>query len=217
MTVNVKICGITDKEALLAAEAAGASHIGLMFYAPSPRAVDLALARDLAARVPAGIMRVGVFVDPEDALLDTTLEAVPLDYVQLHGSESRERVAEIKRRTGKPIIKAVPVANSTDVQIAHTFEGVADFLLFDAKPPKSRPNSLPGGTGLSFDWRLLSDEVWPVPWFLAGGLTAENVSVAIMKTGARFVDVSSGVEDEPGKKNPDKIRAFVEAAQGAQE
>ncbi len=215
MTVNVKICGINTVDALVAAEQAAASHIGLNFYPPSPRFIGPEQAQNLSSRVPHGIMRVGVFVNPDNDLLTRTLASVSLDYVQLHGSESLDRVREIKQHFDKPVIKAVPISDATDVQTAHAFEDVADFLLFDTKPPKSIAASMPGGTGLAFDWDLLTGESWSIPWFLAGGLTPENVADAVRQTGAAYVDVSSGVESEPGVKSPEKIMAFTKAAQGA--
>ena len=214
MAINVKICGITTPGALMAASSAGASHMGLNFYPPSPRAVTLDAAADLAGQAPDGLTRVGVFVDPDDSLLNAVLGAVPLDWVQLLGAESGTRVAEIGAAFAKPVVKAISIADRGDIELAHSYENVADFLLFDAKPPKSMAHSLPGGTGLAFDWTLIAGETWSVPWILAGGLTRDNVGEAISRTGARFVDVSSGVEDEPGVKSPAKIKAFVEAAQG---
>jgi len=215
MSIQIKICGIGSHEALETAAEAGASHIGLMFYPPSPRAVAVELAAELADAAPQGVKRVGVFVDPDDALLEATLAAVSLDLVQLHGREAQARVDAVRQTFGKPVIKAVPIADPDDVAAAHGYEEVADFLLFDAKPPKSMPRSLPGGTGLTFDWRLIAGETWGVPWILAGGLTPENVAEAIARTGARFVDVSSGVERSPGVKDPKKIKAFIEAARSA--
>lgn len=164
----------------------------------------------LAADVPPGVARVGLFVNPDDALLDAVLARVPLDILQLHGSESPERVARIKARTGLPVMKAVGVADAADLEALWDYGLVADMLLVDAKPPKDA--ALPGGNGLSFDWRLLVGRKWLKPWMLAGGLTPENVAEAVRLTGARIVDVSSGVESAPGQKDAGLIRAFVAAA-----
>jgi phosphoribosylanthranilate isomerase len=208
MTVAAKICGINAPDALAAAVAGGARLVGFVFYPPSPRHLTLAAAAALATAVPAGITRVGVFVDPEDALLRAVLEKVPLDLLQLHGQESPERVAAIKSGFGKPAMKAVPVAGAADLDIARRYFGVADRLLFDAKPPKDAA-ALPGGNGLALDWQLLRASRWPMPWILSGGLTAENIGEAVATSGARIVDVSSGVESAPGVKDPARIRAFL--------
>lgn len=208
--VRVKICGLTRPQDLDAVAAAGAAYAGLVFFAKSPRFVSLAAARALAVEAPAGLARVGLFVDTDDATLDAVLAEVPLDILQLHGKESPERVAALKARHGLPVMKAVGVAGADDLAALTTYGRVADMLLVDAKPPKDAV--LPGGNGLSFDWRLIAGRRWPVPWMLAGGLTPENVAEAMMLTGARQVDVSSGVESAPGHKDAAKIAAFVAAA-----
>jgi phosphoribosylanthranilate isomerase len=215
MPIDVKICGLKTPETLRAAVEAGAGYIGFMFYPRSPRNVTPQEAAALAMIVPRGVRKVGVFVDPTDAVLSTVLRVVPLDIIQLHGKESPERVAEIRARTGKPVFKAIAISDPDDVALAHTYESAADFLLFDAKPPKAMPSALPGGNGLSFDWDLIAGETWTRGWILSGGLTQENVAGAIAQSGARFVDVSSGVEDGPGVKSPAKIEAFIEAARNA--
>ncbi len=211
MGIEAKICGITSAEALGAAIDGGADYVGFVFFPPSPRALDVEAAAALAARAN-GVKRVGVFVDPDDGLLDRVLKKVPLDLIQLHGSETPERVKAVRARTGLPVIKAVPLGGSNDLTAARPFEDVADFLLFDAKPPKSMAGALPGGNALRFDWEILRDAVVARPWFLSGGLDAGVVGEAIRIAGASAVDVSSGVEDRPGVKSPEKIRAFLKAA-----
>ncbi len=211
MTVRAKICGLSDEVAVNAAVASGAAFVGLVFYARSPRAVSPGEAARLAALVPPGTGRVGLFVDADDAAIDTVLERVPLDMLQLHGGESPDRVAALRRRTGIKMMKVISVAGPQDLERAPAYFGVADWLMFDAKPPKDMPDTLPGGNALAFDWLLLKDWDFPLPWMLAGGLTATNVATAVRLSRARYVDTSSGVEDRPGRKNPEKIRAFLEA------
>lgn len=207
---QVKICGLRRPEHIVAAAEAGARYVGFVFFPKSPRAVSVDEAADLAGQVPVGVARVGLFVDPGDALLEETLARVPLDIVQLHGSESPDRVAAVKALTGLPVMKAVGLSGPADLPALTEHGLVADMLLVDAKPPKGA--DLPGGNGLSFDWRLLVGRRWLRPWMLAGGLTAQNVAEAIRLTGAPVVDVSSGVETEPGVKDEGLIRAFVMAA-----
>lgn len=198
-------------DALEAAVGAGADYVGFVFYPPSPRSLEVETAAALAAEAR-GVKRVGVFVDPDDDLLDRVLEAVPLDLLQLHGGESPDRVRAVKDRTGLPVIKAVPIAGRDDLVAAAAYQDTADFLLFDAKPPKSMADALPGGNALRFDWEILRDARVAKPWFLSGGLDAGVVADAIRTARAPAVDVSSGVEDRPGVKSPEKIRAFLKAA-----
>ncbi|MFM9844774.1 MAG: phosphoribosylanthranilate isomerase [Dongiaceae bacterium] len=212
MTVDVKICGINSTPALEAAVKGGARFVGLNFYARSPRALDAEAAAALAGRVPRGISRVGVIVDESNETIDGILRQVPLDMLQLHGQETPARVGEIRRRFGKPVMKAIRVAAAFDVESAAAFDGTADWLLFDAKAPPQMTDALPGGNAISFDWGLLADRRWNRPWMLSGGLNAGNLAEAVRMTGARGVDVSSGVEDRPGVKNPEKIAAFLELA-----
>ena len=207
---QVKICGLRRAEHVAAAAEAGARYVGLVFFPKSPRAVSAPEAAALARQVPLGIARVGLFVDPDDSLLDRTLADVPLDMIQLHGSESPDRVAAVKALTGLPVMKAVGLSGPDDLPALTDYGLVADMLLVDAKPPQGA--DLPGGNGLAFDWRLLAGRRWLRPWMLAGGLTAQNVAEAIRLTGAPAVDVSSGVETEPGQKDESLIRAFVAAA-----
>lgn len=210
--IRVKICGITDSADIPAAILAGARYVGFVFFPPSPRNLSLTEAAFIARSVPEGICKVALTVDADDALLDRLLDAVPLDMLQLHGRESPQRVAVVQERFGLPVMKAVGVAGEGDLPALDDYARVADQILVDAKPPKDA--DLPGGNGLAFDWRLIAGRRWPVPWMLAGGLTPENVAEAIRMTGARQVDVSSGVESAPGVKDAARIRAFVAAATG---
>jgi len=217
MRVLVKICGLADAAGVDAAVEAGADMLGFVFYPPSPRAVTPAAAAALSARHPGGPLRVGLFVDADDATLRAALAAVPLDLLQLHGSEPPDRVQEIRRRFGLPVMKAVGIATRSEVAEAIAAFGLAcDRLLFDAKPPpEGTPGALPGGNAAAFDWSVLRGASVPVPWLLAGGLTPANVARAIAVSGAPGVDVSSGVERTRGVKDPALIRAFVAAARAA--
>ena len=208
MTLETKICGLSTAEAVDAAVAGGARWVGFMTYPRSPRHVATETLRTLARRVPGTVGRVGVFVDPDDALIDERLAAGALDLLQLHGSETAQRVADIKHRTGKPIMKVIKIAEATDVErgIA-TYAAVADRLMFDAAE-----GILPGGNATAFDWTILSGRTVPLPWVLAGGLTADNLAEAVRVTGARTVDVSSGVESSRGVKSIELIRAFLRHA-----
>jgi phosphoribosylanthranilate isomerase len=211
----VKICGITHATALAAAIEGGADFVGFIFYPDSPRYVAPGRAAALGAATPKEVGRVGVFVDPADAVLAQTLARVHLDLLQLHGRESAERVAEIRARFGLPVIKSVAISCARDVEGAGEFTQAADWLLFDAKPPR-RPGALPGGNAVPFDWSLLAGRGWEIPHLISGGLDAENVGEALSSTGARGADVSSGVERAPGDKDPEKIAAFLRAARNAQ-
>lgn len=208
--VRVKICGIRTEADLAAVVAAGAAYVGLNFFAKSPRFVTHDQARALAHAAPEGLCKVGLVVNAEDAALDALVAAVPLDMLQLHGSETPERVAAVRARYGLPVMKAIGVADEGDLAAVFDYSLVADQILVDAKPPKNA--ALPGGNGLSFDWRLVAQRRWLRPWMLAGGLTPDNVAEAIRLTNARQVDVSSGVESAPGVKDAGKITAFVRAA-----
>jgi phosphoribosylanthranilate isomerase len=212
MTLAAKICGLNDAAGIAAAVAGGAGFVGFVFYPPSPRAVTPGQAGELAAKVPAGITRVGLFVDADDDAIAATLAAVPLDLLQFHGAESPARVAEAKRRFGLPVMKAIRVAAASDLDEAAPYFDSADWLLFDAKPPRDFKGALPGGNGLAFDWQLLGARDWPLHWMLSGGLDANNLAEAVATTHAKVVDVSSGVETRPGVKDPAKIAAFLRAA-----
>ncbi len=205
---EIKICGLSEPATLDAAVAAGADHVGFVFFAASPRHVEVERAAALAARVPDRVGRVGVFVDADDALIEPAVGAGRLTAVQLHGADPA-RAAAVKARFGIDVWAAVAVATRRDVEAAAAFRGAADRLLFDAKAPKGA--SLPGGNALRFDWRLLDGVAMSMAWGLAGGLDAGNVAEAVGATGAPLVDVSSGVEDAPGVKSADRIRAFVKA------
>jgi phosphoribosylanthranilate isomerase len=213
MSIEAKICGLSSEAAVEAAVVGGAAYVGFVFYPPSPRSVSPARAGELCQMVPASVRRVGLFVDADDAAIAAALEAAPLDILQFHGGETPERVAAVRHRFGCKVMKAISVAGPQDAAAASRYESVADLLLFDAKPPP-RPNALPGGNGLVFDWQLIAGRDWRLPWMLSGGLTAELLPEAVRISGATAVDVSSGVERRPGEKNPDKIRAFLAVARG---
>ena len=208
--VSVKICGISTVDDVRACAGVGANYMGLVFFEKSPRNITIPAARDLALAAPVGLAKVALVVNPSDAELDAIAGTVPLDMIQLHGRETPERVAEVKARYGLPVMKAVGIADANDLPKLESYFGVADQILVDAKPPKG--GELPGGNGLSFDWRLIAGRRWPCPWMLAGGLTPENVAEAVKMTGTKQVDVSSGVEDAPGQKNAELIQKFVQSS-----
>jgi len=212
MPVRAKICGVNSRAALDAAIAGGAAFVGLNFYPPSPRALTPEAAAVLAAAVPPVIAKVGVLVDEPDERIAEILARVSLDMLQLHGKETPTRVDDIRRRFGLPVMKAVKIAETADLAVADRYIGHADWLMFDAKPPPQMTGALPGGNALSFDWQLLAGRSWPSPWMLSGGLTPENLAEAVRISGARVVDVSSGVESQPGQKDPGKIAAFLAEA-----
>ena len=208
MSVQAKICGLSTPETVDAAVEAGAAFVGFVTFPRSPRHIEsLDLLKSLGARVPRSVTRVGLFVNADDALIDARLATGAIDMLQLHGAEAPERLAELKARTGKPVIKAIKVAVPEDVErgIA-AYAGVADRLMFDAAD-----GTLPGGNAKAFDWTFLSGRAVPRPWFLAGGLNPGNVAEAVRVTGARAVDVSSGVEATRGVKSTELIRAFLGA------
>ena len=205
------ICGLKTRQDIAAAAEAGAAYIGFNFFAKSPRSVTPQEAAALAVEAPIGMCKVALVVNADDAMLDEITSVVPLDMIQLHGQETPERVAEVKARYGLPVMKVLGVSSLEDVQRIDAYEGVADQILVDAKAPKDAV--LPGGNGVAFDWRLLAQKkYWRAPWMLAGGLNPENVAEAIRVTGARQVDVASGVESAPGEKDPARIKSFCEAA-----
>jgi phosphoribosylanthranilate isomerase len=212
---KVKICGLKTEAALEAALAGGADYVGLVFFPPSPRNLSPEAAGPLAARARGRAKLVALMVDPDDALLDAVARAVDPDLIQLHGEESPERVAEVRRRWAKPVMKAVKVETAADAEAALTYKGVADLILFDARAP--RDATRPGGLGTPFDWRALAGVKDNVAYMLSGGLTPDNVAEAIRVTGARIVDVSSGVELRPGEKDPALIRRFLRAAKAAKQ
>lgn len=208
--IRVKICGLRTPADVTAVARAGAAYAGFVFFAKSPRNVTLPEARLAALAAPPGLAKVALTVDADDATLDAIVEAVPLDMLQLHGRESPDRVAQVRARYRLPVMKAIGLADESDLPAIFAFSTVADQILIDAKPPRGA--DLPGGNGLAFDWRLLAGRRWLRPWMLAGGLTAKNVAEAVRLTGARQVDVSSGVESAPGVKDAARIAAFVAAA-----
>ena len=212
LAVRVKICGLKTLGDVQAVATAGAAYAGFNFFPKSPRSVTVEAARTLALAAPEGLCKVELVVDADDATLDGIVDGVPLDMLQLHGHETPARVAEVKARYGLPVMKAIGVADEGDLAALLDYSLVADQILIDAKPPKDAV--LPGGNGLTFDWRLLVGRKWLKPWMLAGGLTPDNVARAVQLTGARQVDVASGVESAPGVKDAARIAAFVEAAQG---
>lgn len=210
MSIDVKICGINSAEALDAAVNGGARMLGFVFFPKSPRCVTPSEAASLMARVPQGIQKVALMVDPDDFDVGAVTRQLPVDLIQLHGQETLERVADIKAVTGLAVMKAQGIAGADDIRRAHAYEDLCEYVLLDAKAPQGA--ALPGGNALSFDWDLIAGETWRKPWLLAGGLNAGNLKDAVKTSGAKFVDVSSGVEDAPGRKNPQKIRAFLDLA-----
>jgi phosphoribosylanthranilate isomerase len=213
--VRVKICGLRSRAEVAVAAEAGAAYVGMVFFPASPRHVSLADARWVAQGVPDGIVRVALVVEPEDSALEALLSAVPIDMLQLHGRESPERVAEIRGRFGRPVMKAVGISTEEDLRQIDVYAAVADQILVDARPPRGADR--PGGHGTAFEWRLLAGRRWRGPWMLAGGLTPANVAEAVRLTGAEQVDVSTSVESRPGFKDPARVREFVAAARAAPE
>ncbi|MDB5689607.1 MAG: N-(5-phosphoribosyl)anthranilate isomerase [Sphingomonas bacterium] len=207
--VRAKICGLSTAATLDAAIAGGASHVGFVFFPRSPRNLTIPRVEELAARTPGHVMRVGVFVDPDDALLERVASAARLDAIQLHGRETPDRVAAVKARLGIETWKAVAVRTRADLAAAGTYRGAADRIVYDAKTPEGA--DLPGGMGLRFDWTLLRGFAHPLPWILSGGLDAGNLAEAVAISGATLVDVSSGVESAPGVKDVDKIAGFLQS------
>ncbi len=213
MTPVVKICGLSTPATLAAALDAGADMVGFVFFPKSPRHVDLEKARALGRQVRGRAKVVALSVDADDETLKRIVDALSPDLMQLHGAETPERVKRIGELFSLPVMKAIGVAARADLALAGAYEGVADYLLIDAKPPKDA--ALPGGNGRPFDWSLTRDFRPRIPWLLSGGLDPESVATAIALSGARGVDVSSGVESAHGLKDERKIRAFVGAARRA--
>jgi phosphoribosylanthranilate isomerase len=213
MTTKVKICGLKTKPALDAALDGGADFVGFNFFPPSPRSLEPDVARNLAARARGHARTVAVLVDPDDALLQQVVSAVEPDMIQLHGTESPERVAEIARQFGRPMIKALSITTVADAGRAEDYRSITEFMLFDAKAPPA--SAIPGGNGLTFDWHLLDGVRGRIDYMLSGGLTAENVAEAIRIAQPFAVDVSSGVETAQGVKSANLIRRFLVAAKPA--
>jgi phosphoribosylanthranilate isomerase len=210
MTVAVKICGITSTGAIDAAVSAGAAYGGLVFHPKSPRFVALEQARALANHMRGRLKIVALISDMEDAQIESLVAAVRPDFLQLHGSESARRAVYIRGKFGVPVIKALAVGEPADLAAAVEYENAVDMLMFDARPPKGAERG--GGHGQAFDWKILSGKSFTRPWFLAGGLDLDNVARAIELSGAKQVDVSSGVESAPGIKDAVRIRDFIIAA-----
>jgi phosphoribosylanthranilate isomerase len=210
VAVDVKICGLSDEAAVAAAVKGGAAMVGFIFFPPSPRFITVERASELTKNIPRDVTRVGLVVDADDQWLARIASGAGIDMLQLHGQETPKRACAIRQRFGLPIIKALPVQEAVDVANASKFEGVVEQLMFDAKPPEGA--SRPGGNARSFDWSLLSEIKFSFPWILAGGLTVDNVGNAVKISGAKTVDVSSGVEDASGRKNLEKIRIFLAAS-----
>ena len=209
MTVAVKICGLSSPDAIDAAVSAGAVYGGLVFHPKSPRFVALEQARVLAERMRGRLKSVALITDMDDAGIAALVKTVAPEFLQLHGSETVQRTAEIRARFGLPVIKALPVGEASDLAVAAGYEKVADMLMFDARAPKGAQR--PGGHGAAFDWKILAGCSFAKPWFLAGGLDPGNVARAIELSGAEQVDVSSGVESAPGVKDAARITAFINA------
>ena len=212
MSLIVKICGLSTEETLDAALASGADMVGLNFFPRSPRFVTLGRAAELAKRVAGRAEIVALVVDMDDAGIAEIVETSSPDWLQLHGKETPERVAEVAKRFGRPVMKALPIATAEDVGRTTSYMAVADRLLLDAKPPKDATR--PGGLGVPFDWSLLAGFDPDIPWMLSGGLAPGNVAEAVATTGAPGVDVSSGVESALGRKEANLIRAFIANARG---
>ena len=209
MSVNAKICGIRDRETLECAIEGGAGAVGFVFYPRSPRSVTPKQAGELASAAGPRVTRVGVFVDPGDDFLADVLSQAEIDLLQLHGTESAKRLADIRKRHGIAVMKAIKVARPADIKLADDYWETADKLMFDGKAPESMTGAMPGGNRVTFDWHMLEGRTWPRPWILSGGLDPDNVDDAIRISNAREVDVSSGVEDAPGHKNLDLVRTFL--------
>jgi len=205
VSIEVKICGINDEAALRTAVEHGARYVGFVFYAPSRNAVTPEAALRLAALVPKPVTKTGLFVDATDDELRAVTKAVPLDLIQLHGKETPARVAEVRKITGLPVMMAIRLVNAAALDAVPAYEAVADRLLFDSRAGAE-------ASGGPLDWTLLKGRTFKKPWLLAGGLNAENLAEAVKISGARAIDVSSGVEDRPGHKSPDKIREFLTIA-----
>ncbi|MDI1263538.1 MAG: phosphoribosylanthranilate isomerase [bacterium] len=215
MSLLVKICGLSTHETLDAALAAGADMVGFVFFPPSPRHIGLETARELGKQAKGRALKVALSVDADDATLENIVETLRPDLLQLHGKETTARVRDIKAKFGLPVMKALPVETSADLAVLPGYAGVADRILFDARPPKGATR--PGGLGAVFDWTLLAKLELELPYLVSGGLTIDNVAEAVRVTRAGGVDVSSGVESAPGIKDPEMIRNFIRAARATEE
>ena len=215
MSLLVKICGLSTRETLDAALAGGADMVGFVFFPPSPRHIGLETAREFGKQARGRALKVALSVDADDAMLENIVETLRPDLLQLHGKETTARVRDIKAKFGLPVMKALPVERSADLAVVPGYSGVADRILFDARPPKGATR--PGGLGAVFDWTLLAKLELEVPYLVSGGLTIDNVAEAVRVTRAGGVDVSSGVESAPGIKDPEMIRNFIRAARATEE
>lgn len=215
MNIEAKICGLSTQKSVQAAIDNGAKYVGFVFYPRSPRNVSIENAAKLAQIAGSDAFKVGVFVNPDDELLTNVLKEVDLDIIQLHGNEPLERVQYIKARFNKKVMKAISISAVGDISRAREYERKADMLLFDTKPPANLEDALPGGNGLAFDWNLIAGNEWRVPWMLSGGLNGTNVTEAIKISGAKIVDVSSGLESAPGRKEIEKIKSFMDTVKKA--
>ena len=213
MTVDVKICGISESTSLDVAITEGAKYVGFVFFPKSPRNITPDLAAQLLLNVPKTVNPVALVVDPSAELVYIIKSIPTISFIQLHGAEDPQRVSEIRKRTGKRIIKAIKVGNPEDLEIVESYTTAADMLLFDAKTPTDMIGALPGGNAVSFDWKILSGRDWKIPWMLSGGLNSQNVANAVRVSAAPAVDVSSGVECEPGIKDGARITEFLSAVQ----
>lgn len=213
MTLDIKICGLKTEEAVAAALEGGASHLGFIFFEKSPRHLPVELAGKLRRAADGKAEVVAVTVDADNATLDAIVGGMKPDILQLHGSETPERVAEIKTRYGLPVIKAFAVRDADDLDPMQPYRGIADRFLLDAKPPMGA--ELPGGNGVAFDWSILTSLDEDVNYMLSGGLNAGNIGEALTTARPSGIDISSGVESAPGIKDPERIRAFFRAVRAA--
>ena len=215
MSVRVKICGLSTAETVETSVSAGADYLGFVFFPKSPRHLELQAANKLSHLVPSTIAKVALTVNADNQLFEAIIEAIQPDILQLHGTESPARLDEIRSLFGVPLMKAISISDADDLLAVENYRDSADLLLFDAKPPKSMVGALPGGNGLSFDWALIAGHKPALPWMLSGGLDATNIASAIQITAAEAVDVSSGVEEAPGRKKAELIENFIRAAKAA--
>ena len=210
MSLEVKICGVTDANSVKAAVDSGADYIGFVFYPKSPRNISISDFKDLTKYIPQETAKVGLFVDPQNSLLEQVMSSVKLDYIQLHGTESVERICSIKNFFKTPVIKAIGISMDKDFTRVKSIYDYVDKIIFDAKP--SKKSLRPGGNALPFKWSLMSNYYGKKPWLLAGGLNINNLEEAVAESGCRAVDVSSGVETRSGIKDPELIKNFIRFA-----
>jgi len=213
MTLDIKICGLKTEDAVAAALEGGASHLGFIFFEKSPRHLSIQLASQLRQPAEGRALVVAVTVNADNATLDTIVEGMKPDILQLHGEESPERVSDLKARYGLPVVKAFAIRDAEDLRLLMPYRGIADRFLLDAKPPVGA--DLPGGNGIAFDWSILTSLDADVDYMLSGGLNAGNIGVALQTARPRGIDISSGVESAPGQKDPERIRAFFHAVRAA--